>query len=32
MVYSVFLMTFNLLVDVGYALVDPRVDVTAENK
>jgi dipeptide transport system permease protein len=32
MVYSVFLMTFNLLVDVGYALVDPRVDVTAGNK
>ena len=32
MVYSVFLLTFNLLVDVGYAFVDPRVDVTAENK
>ena len=30
MVYSVFLMTFNLLVDLGYALIDPRVDVTAE--
>jgi len=32
MVYSVFLLTFNLLVDVGYAFVDPRVDVTAESK
>jgi len=30
MVYSVFLLVFNLLVDVGYAFVDPRVDVTAE--
>jgi ABC-type dipeptide/oligopeptide/nickel transport system permease component len=32
MVYSVFLLTFNLLVDIGYAFVDPRVDVTAEGK
>jgi len=32
MVYSVFLLTFNLLVDVGYAFVDPRVDVTADSK
>ena len=27
MVYSVFLLTLNLLVDLGYALVDPRIDV-----
>jgi oligopeptide transport system permease protein len=27
MVYSAFLLTFNLLVDVAYALVDPRIDV-----
>ena len=32
MVYSAFLLTFNLLVDIGYAFVDPRVDVTAEGK
>jgi oligopeptide transport system permease protein len=32
MVYSVFLLVFNLLVDIGYVFVDPRVDVTAENK
>ncbi len=31
MVYSIFLLTFNLLVDIGYALVDPRVDVTAKG-
>jgi oligopeptide transport system permease protein len=29
MVYSVFLLTFNLLVDVGYVFIDPRIDVTA---
>jgi oligopeptide transport system permease protein len=29
MVYSVFLLVFNLLVDLGYAFVDPRIDVTA---
>ena len=29
MVYSVFLLAFNLIVDVAYALVDPRIDVTA---
>jgi oligopeptide transport system permease protein len=29
MVYSAFLMGLNLLVDIGYALVDPRIDVTA---
>jgi oligopeptide transport system permease protein len=27
-VYSLFLLTFNLLVDVAYALVDPRIEVT----
>ena len=31
MVYSVFLLVFNLLVDVGYAFVDPRIDVTAKG-
>src|SRR5687767_8548315 len=30
MVYSVFLLSFNLLVDLAYALVDPRIDVTGE--
>jgi oligopeptide transport system permease protein len=30
MVYSVFLLSFNLLVDVAYAWVDPRIDVTAK--
>lgn len=28
MVYSVLLLTMNLLVDIGYALIDPRIDVT----
>ena len=27
MVYSVFLMTFNLLVDIGYSFVDPRIEL-----
>lgn len=31
MVYSLFLLAFNLLVDVGYAFVDPRIDVTAKG-
>jgi ABC-type dipeptide/oligopeptide/nickel transport system permease component len=30
MVYSALLMGLNLVVDVGYALVDPRIDVTAK--
>ncbi len=30
MVYSLFLLTFNLLVDIGYAFIDPRIDVTAK--
>jgi ABC-type dipeptide/oligopeptide/nickel transport system permease component len=29
MVYSTLVLAFNLLVDLGYALVDPRIDVTA---
>jgi oligopeptide transport system permease protein len=29
MIYSLFLLSLNLLVDIGYALVDPRIDVTA---
>jgi len=32
MVYSVFLLTLNLLVDIGYALIDPRIDVTAARQ
>lgn len=31
MVYSVFLLAFNLLVDIGYVFVDPRIDVTAKG-
>lgn len=31
MVYSVFLLTFNLLVDIGYVFVDPRIDITAKG-
>jgi oligopeptide transport system permease protein len=31
MIYSLFLLTFNLLVDIGYAFIDPRIDVTAKN-
>ena len=31
MVYSVFLLTFNLLVDIAYAFIDPRIDITAEG-
>ncbi|HSU69159.1 MAG TPA: ABC transporter permease [Tepidisphaeraceae bacterium] len=31
MIYSIFLLTFNLLVDIGYVFIDPRIDVTAEN-
>jgi oligopeptide transport system permease protein len=29
MVYSALLLTLNLLVDIGYAVIDPRIDVTA---
>ena len=31
MVYSFFLLTLNLVVDVLYAFVDPRIDVTAKG-
>jgi oligopeptide transport system permease protein len=31
MVYSTFLLALNLLVDIGYAFVDPRIDVTARE-
>jgi ABC-type dipeptide/oligopeptide/nickel transport system permease component len=31
MIYSVILLTFNLLVDIGYVFIDPRIDVTAKN-
>jgi oligopeptide transport system permease protein len=27
MVYSLFVLAFNLLVDIGYALVDPRIEI-----
>jgi oligopeptide transport system permease protein len=30
MVYSAFLLIFNLLVDVAYAFVDPRIDISAK--
>jgi len=30
MVYSTLVLSFNLLVDIGYAFVDPRIDVTAK--
>jgi oligopeptide transport system permease protein len=29
LVYAAFLLTLNLLVDVGYALIDPRIEITA---
>jgi ABC-type dipeptide/oligopeptide/nickel transport system permease component len=31
MIFSVFLLLLNLLVDVAYAWVDPRIDVTAKG-
>jgi oligopeptide transport system permease protein len=31
MVYSLLLLAFNLLVDIAYALIDPRIDVTAKG-
>ncbi|WP_428940882.1 ABC transporter permease [Fontivita pretiosa] len=31
MVYSVFLLTFNLLVDIAYTLVDPRIELQAKQ-
>lgn len=32
MVYSVFLLSFNLLVDIAYSWVDPRIDIEQESK
>ena len=32
MVYSVFLLAFNLLVDIAYAWVDPRIELSAEGR
>jgi oligopeptide transport system permease protein len=32
MVYSFFLLGLNLLVDLGYAVIDPRIDVAGEIK
>ena len=32
MVYSFFLLGLNLLVDIGYAFIDPRIDVTSGGK
>jgi oligopeptide transport system permease protein len=32
MLYSVFLLTFNLLVDIGYAFLDPRIDLSARGR
>ena len=31
MVYSVFLLMFNLLVDIMYSFVDPRIDMEQSN-
>jgi oligopeptide transport system permease protein len=31
LVYAVFLLTLNLLVDIGYTLVDPRIEITARG-
>ncbi len=31
MVYSLFLLVFNLLVDIAYVLVDPRIDISAKG-
>jgi oligopeptide transport system permease protein len=30
MVYSIFLLAFNLLVDIGYTFIDPRIDLLAK--
>lgn len=30
--YSVFLMTMNMLVDIGYAVIDPRVKISGEGE
>jgi oligopeptide transport system permease protein len=31
MIYSVLLLTFNLLVDLGYSFIDPRIDLSAKG-
>lgn len=31
MVYSLFLLVFNLMVDIAYVLVDPRIDISAKG-
>lgn len=31
MVFSVFLLTFNLLVDLGYGVLDPRIEIGAKT-
>jgi oligopeptide transport system permease protein len=31
LVYAAVLLTLNLLVDIGYALIDPRIDVTEKS-
>jgi len=30
MVYSVFLLSFNLIVDIAYSFIDPRIDLSAK--
>jgi oligopeptide transport system permease protein len=30
MVYSLFLLSFNLIVDIAYSLIDPRIDLSAK--
>jgi len=32
LIYSLFLLTFNLLVDIGYSFIDPRIDITARQE
>jgi oligopeptide transport system permease protein len=31
LVYATFLLTLNLIVDIGYAFIDPRIEVTARS-
>ena len=32
MVYSFFLLGLNLIVDVGYAFIDPRIDLATKRR
>jgi len=32
LVYAAFLLTLNLLVDIGYALIDPRIEIEAKKQ